>query len=126
MEEIDRIVVDLRRWISGSRQRLDTSTERRFHDTVETALLGVAPDCVREFVASKGNRFDLWVPLSGIVVEVKIKPRLADVVRQIQRYNAMECVRGAILVSATIPPGFPSHLADKPVREVACWPYLLR
>jgi hypothetical protein len=75
------------------------SDEIELHEAIGEALQAENIAYQREYRLSKSDRLDFFLPLHGIALEVKIKGRAADVLRQLSRYAESETVKGLLLVT---------------------------
>lgn len=72
----------------------------------------------REHRFTPRDRVDFFLAEGGIAVECKVKGGSAEIIRQLDRYMAQECVRGILLVTTKMQhrATMPAQLQGKPVK----------
>jgi hypothetical protein len=101
-----------------TRYRFTFTSEKELQNGIATALIKEKIPHLREFVLNVTDRPDFML-YDGIVIEVKIKGSLADLLRQATRYAGYDQVTGILVVGT---PHWlsriPATLAGKPVRAL--------
>ncbi len=112
--KIDQIATQLRGWSFVS-----VSVESPLQYEVSHVLTAMGHEHRREYRLNSRSRIDFFLPEHRIGIEVKVAGKFGEVMRQIQRYNECEQIKGVILLtSRSRHTGIPEMLADKPVRVV--------
>jgi hypothetical protein len=98
--------------------RFRFSTELELHLAISEALAREGIDHVRECRLSLRDRLDFYL-FGEIALEVKIKGRAAEILRQLERYAEADQVHGLVLVTTRR-----LHAAQMPFelngKELAC------
>jgi hypothetical protein len=81
--------------------RVPVSSEASLQAVIFDILTREMPSALwqREFRFNAKDRIDLWSPVFGVGIEVKIDGGLPGVIRQLQRYTVHDCVNGLALVT---------------------------
>jgi hypothetical protein len=84
------------------RHAFQFQSEATFQRGIGEVLLKMGLAYEREYIASKADRFDFWLPLErgGIAVEAKVDGSLPDALAQVARYCALPCVEAVMIVSS--------------------------
>jgi hypothetical protein len=83
---------------------------------VAEALQSAGIPAIREHAIAEAGRVDFF--WDGIVVELKTRAALADVLRQLVRYAECDVVQGIVLVTASLRLRTPPTLAAKPAATI--------
>jgi hypothetical protein len=100
--------------------RILATKEAHMHEQLAKVLDQAGIDFEREKQVGKTERFDLWLPAHGIVIEVKMWISVGALRRQIKRYADSAAVQ-AVLVAARKPMTLPATLSGKPVVCLNLW-----
>ena len=106
--------------ISAVRIRL--SSEDQAQADVEEALRRAGLDFEPQKVLSARDRIDVFC--RGVAVEIKVKGQRTAIMRQLDRYAALEDVKAVMLVSGIAWPFSGGEIGGKPFRAVhlgAAW-----
>ncbi|MFA6230924.1 MAG: hypothetical protein WC617_12260 [Rhodanobacter sp.] len=71
------------------------------HDALAGLLSEAGYTFVREHRFDSKNRTDFFLPVEGVVIEVKVDGTLSQALRQVSRYSTLEGVCGILLAAAT-------------------------
>lgn len=111
---IDQLVT-----ILGSARRYRFANEAELHDAIGALLVEVSIEHTREYVLSKEDRLDFYLPLTRTAIEVKVDGGLTDLTRQVHRYAQHEAVAGIVVVTSLARLArLPQKISGKPVRVV--------
>lgn len=90
------------------------SSEKDLQDGIADIL---SPEFKREAVLTAMDRPDFFHEAAGIVIEVKIKGSIGRTLHQLERYAALDVVKGIVLVTTRSAQGLlmPEVLQGKPL-----------
>ena len=113
-KKIDQIAAQLREWSFVS-----IVVEERLQYEVHHVLNALGCVHKREYRLDARSRVDFYLPEQKIGIEVKTAGRPNEIMRQLQRYNECDQIKGVILItSRSRHTDIPEMLAGKPVRVV--------
>jgi hypothetical protein len=105
--------------IDALKKRHPTSTESELEASIKATIESGGFDVITQKIITKRDRIDLFVPIIGLGVEVKIAGSYTRVAEQLLRYAEHEEVNALLLVTSKA-----SHrqLADLPNdRNIPVW-----
>lgn len=76
------------------------ANEAELQQAIARVLEEAGLEVERERPVGRRDRLDLWLPRSGIAIEVKVAGSLPTAMRQVERYLALPEVTGVVLAGA--------------------------